>query len=140
MKHAIDIAPALARLDVEYSLLESVYAIIDSRIQFLEYQNDKLFKSYLKKDKKGLGTDVLHLNINSEPRFLLNNFESLLGQVSKSSKSVKLLLFLRTHLLKENANKVLDLLTNDKYLNYSEGNLYGMLLSAESAFSANAVS
>ncbi|MEM1318637.1 MAG: hypothetical protein AAGG75_00205 [Bacteroidota bacterium] len=131
MKHARKLSKTVPLPTMEYSLLESVYAIIDSRIQFLEYQNDKLFRSYLKKGEED--ADVLHLNLNSGPRSLLNNFEDLLGQIAKSSRSVKLLLFLRTHLLTENARLVLDLLTSDKYLNYSEDTLNQMLALEEAA-------
>ncbi|MEL6866999.1 MAG: hypothetical protein AAFP19_21420, partial [Bacteroidota bacterium] len=62
-----------------------------------------------------------------ESKRLITNFDSLLEQISRSSRSVKLLLFLRTRLIRENARIVLDLLTNSRYLNYSEDSLQRIL-------------
>ena len=126
MEHAINTIK-LPKKGMEYNLLESVYAIIDSRIQYLEYQNDKLFKSYLRKEKRGTQEDILTLDLRTESQFLLNNFEKLLSHLAISSKSVKLLLLLRNCLLKDNANLILELLTNDTYLKLSEEKLNHLL-------------
>jgi len=126
MEHAINtIKPP--KKGMEYNLLESVYAIIDSRIQYLEYQNNKLFKSYLRKGEQGSAEDMLPPNLGTESQFLLNDFEELLHHLAISSKSVKLLLLLRNYLLKDNADLILELLTNNNYLKLSEEKLSRLL-------------
>lgn len=118
MEHAINtLSNKTPRM--ESSLVESVFAIIDSRIQYLEYQNDKRFKSYFKNKEQ---EDIVNLELQKS-QSLLNNFEDFLTHLSSSSKSIKKLLFLRNSLLIENAGLVLDLLTDDHYLRFTEERL-----------------
>ena len=126
MEHAIETIKS-PKKGMEYNLLESVYAIIDSRIQYLEYQNNKLLKSYLGEREQVGREDLLTPDLGTESQFLVNNFEELLNHLAISSKSVKLLLLLRNYLLKDNAGLILELLTNNKYLKLSEEKLSRML-------------
>ncbi len=122
MKHIVRTQKAVRGED---HLLENVFAIIDSRIQYIEYQNRKIFDGCV--DEKEKPITRLSMPFLNESKRLVNNFEYLLEQISRSSRSMKLLLFLRTRLIRENARVVLDLLTNSQYLDYSEDRLQQIL-------------
>ena len=97
----------------EDRLLDNVYAIIDSRIQYLEYQKETLMTKCL---------------ISQTGHQASNELSPL--KVSKMTHSVRLLLFIRSNLLQHNAQIVLGLLTDSLYLNYSEEHLRNMLWSS----------
>ena len=82
------------------TLKEAVFAIIDSRIQFIEYEQSNLVNQY-------------------EDSPLNEQLEKLIRKIGHFSRSLKLLLLLRSRLNLQNASTILDLLTNGKYLSYS---------------------
>ena len=113
------------------SLLENVYAIIDSRIQYLEYQNERLFRQHTELESQSVNTSDSSLPLLIGSKKLINNFESLLDQITSSNHTLKLLLFLRTRLIKENARVVLELLTDNRFLDYSEDRLQQFLIARQ---------
>jgi len=82
------------------TLKEAVFAIIDSRIQFIEYEQSNLVNQH-------------------EESPLNEQLEKLIRKIEHFSRSLKLLLLLRSRLNLQNASTILDLLTNGKYLSYS---------------------
>ncbi|MEM9823797.1 MAG: hypothetical protein AAF985_22120 [Bacteroidota bacterium] len=92
------------------TLKEAVFAIIDSRIQFIEYEQSNLVKQH-------------------EDSPLNERLEKLIRKIEQFSRSLKLLLLLRSHLNLENAKTIFDLLTNGKYLSYSVESLTHLLQS-----------
>lgn len=88
------------------NLKEAVYAIIDSRIQFIEYEQKNIVDQ--------------HSGLNEQ-------LENLIKKIEQFSRSLKLLLLLRSNLKQDNANTILDLLTNSKYLGYSVEHLSQIL-------------
>ena len=101
-------------------LTEHIYAIIDSRIQYLEYRATKSYQSYSEKNESSAST----LN---KTRNTISHFEQMLTSISNLNKSLKLLTLLRTRLIEENARMILYLLTNNKYLSHTEEALKRML-------------
>ncbi len=90
------------------NLIEAVFAIIDSRIQFVEYEQQNV--------------------VNQHAQHQLNEqLEQLIKKIEQFSRTLKLLLILRTNLKKDNANTILDLLTNGKFLSYSVEHLTEVL-------------
>lgn len=100
------------------SIVENIYSIIDSKIQYLDYQTRELFRPFIgentQKDEKSTPKmDPMDLK-NKEVWFLA--FE-------KYSRSKKTLLLLRNYLNKENALLVLSLLADDQLVNFSQKDL-----------------
>lgn len=88
------------------SLASTVFSILDSRIQFLEYQ----------------------INVQFDPQKQVNTnhlsaYEQLMEFYSKTSTALKLLQILKEWVCERNASIILDLLQDDAYLSYSENQL-----------------
>lgn len=96
-------------LVVEDILLEQVYGIIDSKIQYMEFQTNKMVQTI------GLSLDFKKLEEDDQNY----QYEQLLFQMETYSKMIRLLLILRVNLKKQNALFILDLLSNNKFLTYS---------------------
>jgi hypothetical protein len=107
-------------------LLEQVYSILDSRIQFIDYQVANYFKSCTNCDNSASIENVKYQG-PSTAKSLMNNFENLLQFTGLLQDDLKLLQILRAWLKEETVQIVLDLLTNNKYLNYSENKLEHLL-------------
>ena len=114
----------------EDRLLDNVFAIIDSRIQYLEYQKETLMTKCLISQTGHQASNELSPLFSSETDSLLSRYERVQEKVSKMTHSVRLLLFIRSNLLQHNAQIVLGLLTDSIYLNYSEEHLRNMLWSS----------
>jgi len=87
------------------NLAPVVFSILDSKIQFLEYQ----------------------VNIQFDPEKQVINhltaYEQLMDYYHQKSHSLKLLQILKEWVSEKNASIVFSLLQNDDYLNYSEDQL-----------------
>ena len=107
-------------------LLEQVYSILDSRIQFIDYQVHKYFNSCTNRNaSENIETFVYHGPSSTES--MMDNLENLLQFTDQLQGDLKLLQILRAWLKEETVQIVLDLLTNNKYLNYSEDKLEHLL-------------
>ena len=107
-------------------LLEQVYSILDSRIQFIDYQVENYFNTCTNCDASA-SIEELTYNGPSTAKSLMKNFDKLLQFTGQLQGDLKLLQILRTWLKEETLQMVLDLLTNNKYLNYSEDKLEYLL-------------
>ncbi|MEM6965606.1 MAG: hypothetical protein AAF573_12620 [Bacteroidota bacterium] len=101
-------------------MVENVYSIIDSKIQFMDYQIKEMIKAKLGKLPKGISEDV-----NFLPEHLANLSESdrMLAGLEAYSRNMSLLLLMRTSLTYLSAETAFFLLSNDKYLDFSEKQL-----------------
>ncbi|MEO1518812.1 MAG: hypothetical protein AAFV95_27605 [Bacteroidota bacterium] len=106
-------------------LIDQVFAIIDSRIQYLEYENDQMLRGCF--DGPAPSDTEQTDSKPSGSGGIVHHFDTFMAHARDIGRSLKLLFFLRTHLLRENARIVLDLLTNNRYLKYNEEHL-GFLL------------
>lgn len=88
------------------SLASTVFSILDSRIQFLEYQINVQFAPQ-----------------NQSSQNHLAAYENFMKFYEKTSKSLKLLQILKEWVRRDNASTIFHLLQNDEYLNYSENQL-----------------
>ena len=91
---------------IQPQLTQTVFSIIDSRIQFLEYQMNVQFDFQKQKKENHLAA-----------------YEQLMDFYDESSKALKLLQILKEWVRKDNALLIFDLLQNDAYMNYSERTL-----------------
>ena len=107
-------------------LLEQVYSILDSRIQFIDYQVHNYFNTCTNCDTSA-SIEELTYHGPSTAKSLMNNLDNLLQFTGQLQDDLKLLQILRTWLKEETVQIVLDLLTNNKYLSYSEDRLEHLL-------------
>lgn len=88
------------------TLASTVFSILDSRIQFLEYQINVQFAPQNQSSQN-------HLEV----------YEEFMDFYAKTSKALKLLQILKEWVRTDNASAIFHLLQNDEYLNYSENQL-----------------
>ena len=102
-------------------LMETVFAIIDSRIQFIEYEQNSILKDY-KDSPQGEANKQ-----STEPivfdHQLSSKLDKMIEKIESFSKHLRLLTILRSHLDSKNANFILSLLTNNYYQDFSVENL-----------------
>lgn len=102
-------------------LKETVFAIIDSRIQFIEYEQNSLLKDYKNNPPNESSKQLAEPAIFNQK--LSSKLDKLIEQIEFFSKHLRLLTILRSHLKNDNANLIFNLLTNNHYLDYSVENL-----------------
>ena len=91
------------------SVVENIYSIIDSKIQYLDYQTRERLRPLIGENDK-----VDQPSQKSTGLYDLHNEEQWFLTYEKNSKFKKLLLLLRNYLNKENALMVLSLLADDQ--------------------------
>ncbi len=101
-------------------LMEQVYTILDSRIQYIEYEAQKQCKF------QGDSTPNFDC-IDNHAESLLNNFDRMLAYLQELNQSLKLLQILKSWLKDDNVQLIFNLLNNKRYLNYSEESLENYL-------------
>lgn len=107
-------------------LLEQVYSILDSRIQFIDYQVHTYFNDCTNCDASA-SIEALAYHGPSTTKSMMNNLDNLLQYTGQLQEDLKLLQILRVWLKEETVQVILDLLTNNKYLKYSEDRLVHLL-------------
>lgn len=107
-------------------LLEQVFSILDSRIQFIDYQVQRYFNSCTQPKASQMLADDNYCG-PSGIQVLMHNFDDLLQYTVRLHDDLKLLQVLRSWLKDETVHQILDLMTDNKYLNYSTGELEHLL-------------
>ncbi|MEM1121494.1 MAG: hypothetical protein AAGJ18_13680 [Bacteroidota bacterium] len=100
------------------SIVENIYGIIDSKIQYLDYQTRELFRPHIGENTP---TDSVS-NQKNGPQDLKTK-EAWFLAFEKYSRQKKTLLLLRNYLNKENALMVLSLLAEDQLYQFSQKDL-----------------
>ncbi len=114
--------------DQESVLKEHIYSFIDSKLQFIDYQINTIVKSFDVDDS----TSILHQQQKKEEEenqhFIFSlRYEKMLKSIEGYTKMKAKLLIIRTKLNKYNAERSFDLLTDNKYMYYSEKLLSNIL-------------
>ncbi len=102
-------------------LIEHVYAFIDSKLQFINYQIDTAVKSFEVNDS------VSPVRLPSLPHNSTSRFEKVLDSIENHSKTKGKLLLMRSKLSTHNARLSFDLLTDNRFLVHTEKHLKIML-------------
>lgn len=102
---------------------EHVYGIIDSKIQFLDFQIKEMIKIKLGKSPQEIMVQEEHLP--SIDNFEMDN--KILDFLEAYSRNISLLLLMRTTLTYLSAETTFHLLTNDKYMDFTESQLRTVL-------------
>lgn len=95
------------------SLLNDVFQILDSRIQYIEYQLSKLSRQSLQSNQS---------KAPSEEEGIYS-IEMIFKQIELHNRSLKLLILLRSQLSILNAPVIFELVTDSKYLDFDESEL-----------------
>ncbi len=92
------------------SLVNDVFQILDSRIQYIDYQLGKLSRR----------SRQANHSTEPSPTDDLFSIEIIFKQIELHNRSLKLLLLLRSQLNILNAPLIFELLTDSKYLDFDE--------------------
>ena len=93
-------------------IIEQVYGIIDSKIQYIDYLTNQAIQPFLNNFKvQNLSNG--RIDIDPNDRMVTSVNPSFLMQIEKNSKTKKLLLVVRRKLCLHNANMIFELLTDD---------------------------
>lgn len=119
----------LTPTDRESVLKEHIYSFIDSKLQFIDYQINTIVKSFDVDDSISLSQQQKNEEeeeTNKDFIFSLR-YEKMLKSIEGYTKMKAKLLIIRTQLNKYNAERSFDLLTDNKYMYYSEKLLSNIL-------------
>jgi len=105
-------------------MVEHVYGIIDSKIQFMDFQIKEMIKTKFGQLPEGIseGLNYLPAHIDDLPEN-----DRLLASLEAYSRNISLLLLMRTTLTYLSAETAFYLLTNDKYLDFTDQQLRTIL-------------
>ncbi len=98
-------------------IIEEVYSIIDTKIQYIDYLTNQAVLPFIHTGSLTGGSTFA----KSGPLYSKGNkSDNFLNQIEVNSKQKCLLLVIRTMLCIENAHAAFDLLTENKFLSYTE--------------------
>lgn len=108
-------------------ILNHLYGIIDSKIKFIEYRTNEMLHNMMADDQSGHPSS--DSEIGSTPGFSLSysDNEKVFTYIERTSKLISRLLRFRSVLSYTNAIAILDLLTDDKFMNVNDGQLLELL-------------
>lgn len=111
--------PFLSNTNEQVPIIEQVYGIIDSKIQYADYLTQLAIQPFLDRETLQGGASFNHKNapIKYSSGHVGGAF---LIQIERTSKTKRLLLLIRSKLCIQNAQIGFDLLTDDRYLNYTD--------------------
>lgn len=101
-------------------MVEHVYGIIDSKIQFMDFQIKEMIKTKFGKLPEEISEGINYLPAHIE---YLPDDEKILASLEAYSRNISLLLLMRTTLTYLSAETAFYLLTNDKYLDFTDKQL-----------------
>ncbi|MFT4667998.1 MAG: hypothetical protein ACI8YQ_004422 [Polaribacter sp.] len=102
-------------------MLSAAYSVLDSKIQYIEYQ------AQCNLDDCVCGRSTRPGSAADKATSLTQNFEWMLQQINTRNNELKQLQTMKYWLREENLNKVRELLHDDNYLEYSEKSLEKLL-------------
>ena len=109
----------------QQELIHHLFGIIDSKIQYIDYQMEIVTSSFV--DLSTLGFHSLRNTSNGQEssvtKSVMANNRRILDKISEYSATTKLLLVLRSHLDTTNAELVLDLLTDNRFTQLTDKEL-----------------
>jgi hypothetical protein len=104
------------------ALLEHIYACIDSKLQFLNFEIDTAVRSFEVNDSIPFPSSDTPISLYTSSRF-----EKVLAYIESHSKTKGKLLLIRSKVANHNAQLAFYLLTDNKYTVYTEKILTNML-------------
>jgi hypothetical protein len=114
------------------ALLEHIYAFIDSKLQFLNYEIDAAVRTFEVNDSIPFSSTDTSFSPHAS-----NRFEKVLAHIEIHSKTKGKLLLIRSRVANHNAQLAFYLLTDNKYTVYTEKILTNMLDQVTTAEDSN---
>ena len=108
-------------------IIKDIYSIIDSRIQYIEYQAHCRLRNSISNSVQISSCEASMTSSMSTSALLTSNFDKMINFVNGLETPLKLLQILRTWLRESNLALVMSLLCNNTYLKYSEDHLEKIL-------------
>jgi len=102
---------------VTRAFIDQLYSIIDTRLQYIEFHTQAIFKACS-------GELATSHTLQNSP------LGSILDHIEQYSKVKKQLLFLRSLIKRENARGIYDLLQEDRFKTYTEKEMKQLLAQA----------
>ena len=101
-------------------LTEQIYAIIDTKIQYIDYQTNKMISSMLGNSVNDAPKPSKQLDDFFKFDKAHSNCDSFLDRMEEYSKTKRLLLIMRSQISDENAKFILGLLSDNTFLKFDE--------------------
>lgn len=105
-------------------IVDNLYSIIESKIQFIEYRTNEMLQAYL--NERSYAHRVSDYDDTGLPGMSMtgsvNDF--VFRQIEVSSRSIHRLLHFKSVLTIQNALAILELLTDDRYLNCPDDQMH----------------
>ena len=121
--------PFLFKSERQIPITEQVYSIIDSKIQYADYLTQLAIQPFVDRDSLQGGATFSHKG--TRPNYGYGQVGgAFLIQIERTSKVKRLLLIIRSKLCIQNAQTSFDLLTDDRYLDFSDKALTSLLETA----------
>ena len=109
------------------AFVEHVLSIIDTKLQFVEYQTSKFIKSTVNDSNYPLESENWEeMEFNFED---IKN-EKVFNQIEEYSRTTCLLLLMRVNLYAKNVSLIFNLLSDDKFLKYHDIDLEKKLINS----------
>lgn len=99
------------------ALMDQLYGILDSKIQYQEFKINQAVKSYVDMDPLMGGASRTKEDFSFVP--ILKNNSRVLENIDSASHLIKLLFIIRKRLTHENAKLVLDLMSEKKFEHFT---------------------
>jgi len=112
------VTKCLKRNSGSYAIMDNILGIIDSKIQYIDYQTNQAIQSCTNTVYSNCTEEELEVLIATET--FSNDNNKVLDHLETYSKQISMLLIIRTRLTKLNTALAFELLSCNKYLTYSE--------------------
>ena len=101
------------------AFVDHLLSIIDTKLQFIEYRTSRIINDLVKEPNS------LQQRLNNKLEINLDVVENekIFDQIEEYSRTTSFLLLMRVKLCGKNASLVYDLLSDDKYLKFSDTEL-----------------
>jgi len=107
-------------------LLEQVFSILDSKIQFIDFQVQRYFDAHTTA-MANLPESLITTKDTTNASCLVNNLDQILTFTASLQNDLKLLQILKAWLKEETASEILRLITDNHYLSFEEEQLEEVL-------------
>ncbi len=104
-------------------LIEQIYGIIDTKIQYIDYQTNRLVNNLIGFDINNVPKPDQNVADFDDLDRAHSRCDSFLTQMEQYSKTKRLLLLMRSYLSEINASIILELLSENRFRKYDDKEL-----------------
>ncbi len=115
-----------AKADSDTLTNDDIFSIIDSKMQYLDHQTNSIITTFISGQQQDTNEDFSQFfNPENVPESAASQF--ILKYIENYSKTLGLLLFMRKAVSNEHNLKILELLSDNTFQDYSEMEIKGIL-------------